>query len=135
MPGQALFLDRNIHKRRDNTVNYSHVFLFSCFTTIVGSAGDPFLLSNGYGFLWIAILYLIGAWLKKCNIPKKIQTKKAIILSIICILLTWINKIFMTFANGALTSYLSPTILILAILNVILFSKIYVHLQIPIFFF
>ena len=94
--------------------------IFSCW----GFFFNVFYMSSGYSFVWLAILYLFGAWLKKCEITQKIKSKYAVITIICCVLFTWLFKIFSPAFNGLFISYLSPTIVLMAMGYVIAFSKI-----------
>ncbi|MBE5955800.1 MAG: acyltransferase [Lachnospiraceae bacterium] len=95
--------------------------LFSCYANYANATKDVFHLSGGYSFLWLAVMYLIGAWMKKCSIPEKVSNTKAIVCLEICVLLTWTIKIFKE--SSAFVSYVSPTILLVAVCFVVLFSK------------
>ena len=95
--------------------------LFSVLTALFSP--DLFTLSNGYSFIWLALLYCIGAWLKRNRIPEKISSFKALIGLVLCIGVTWGCYFFIP--NGSrLLNYISPTILLVALLLVCIFSKI-----------
>ena len=95
--------------------------VFSCYATCASRINDVFRLGGGYTFLWLALMYLVGAWMKKCSIADKVSNAKAFICLEICVLLTWTIKIFKE--NNIFVSYISPTIVLLAVCFVILFSK------------
>ena len=94
--------------------------IFSCW----GFLFNVFYMSSGYSFVWLAILYLFGAWLKKCEITQKIKSKYAIITIIVCVLVTWLLKVFSPVFNGLFISYLSPTIVLMAMGYVVIFARI-----------
>ncbi len=94
--------------------------VFSCY----GFLFNVFYMSDGYSFAWLAILYLFGAWLKKCEILQKIKIKYALLCLIACVLITWLFKIFSPIFSGIFISYLSPSIVLIAICYVVLFSKL-----------
>ncbi len=99
--------------------------VFACFTNYCRSKyGDVFKLSNGYSFVWLVIMYLFGAWLKKCNIPEKTKGISAILTIIICMVLTWILKVFSQTNKEFFISYISPTIVLIALCYIIIFDKI-----------
>lgn len=89
---------------------------------------DVFVLQGGYSFLWIAILYILGAIIKKCNIGYKLKNWHIIFGITILLLITYIYKIygisFFEITKGTFVSYISPTILGISILYIIGFSKI-----------
>lgn len=111
---------RGITKKQLTATMILLFVVFSCY----GFLFNVFYMSDGYSFVWLAILYLFGAWLKKCDIPQKIKSKYALVCLLICILITWLFKIFSPIFNGLFVSYLSPTIVLMAICYVILFSKL-----------
>lgn len=115
---------RNISKN-DMTRFVVVVFLvFSCYSNYcITKYGDVFKLGNGYTFVWLVIMYLIGAWLKKCEIPKKTKSVSAIVTLIICMTVTCLLKFFSLENKDFFVSYISPTVILMAICYVILFSK------------
>lgn len=111
-----------------------YIFGFSLYVTIAKVFGDPFILKEGYSFLWLAILYVIGAVIKKYEIYKKVKKKKAIIILMILIIFTLIWKVGISklttylFGKKRLTdlfvSYVSPTILGVAVLLLLVFTNL-----------
>jgi hypothetical protein len=97
------------------------------------SGGDAMDLNTGYSAIWLAYLYLFGAYIKKYEPFKKITQFKAIIGYILCVLVTWG---FILFADtvlagtplevycGVLLTYTSPTILGAGFFLFILFKQI-----------
>ena len=91
-----------------------------------------FGMSAGYSLLWLVLLYLIGAVMKRLCIGENIKPWKAFIGIGILIIMSWLWRIFdlsfsvsgVTVNNKWLISYTSPTILGAAMLHVIAFSKI-----------
>lgn len=96
------------------------ILIFS-FCPILFKNEALFGLASGYSFVWLAVLYLIGAWMKKCAIPARIRCTRAFAFSMLCVLFTWIQKI--CFNVHSFISYISPTVLLHAILLFILFSR------------
>lgn len=95
---------------------------------------DPYNLKGGYSVLWLCILYLLGGWIKKYEIPKLIRKRYAIALfcgSTILVLLSKILlelvsfKIWGTAKFGNLfISYTSPLILLNGVALLCLFAQI-----------
>lgn len=114
--------------RKELTVFSLLVFcLFSIYSIFAGRlGGDPLNLAGGYCVLWLIMLYIVGAWLKKCNIVNAVGKKHTIIIIIVCTLIMWIARQFVPSVIGAgiLVSYVSPTVLLSAIAYVVLFSKV-----------
>ena len=106
----------------------SILLTFSVFDTIA----ERFELSNGYSFIWIVLMYILGAIMKKCEIGKQMKFYQASIGILIFYIVTWLYKIYgieRTILNVKITknlfvSYTSPTVLGVAILYIIGVSKI-----------
>lgn len=111
--------------------------IYSCYATFVFPKYETFDLNGGYSLLWFLVLYLVGVWLKKCDIPGKISKRKALVLLVVTTLIPVFLK-----TEGAYIStkiwghsiaedffllYISPTTLIIAVLYVIIFSQIHLH--------
>jgi len=104
------------------------VLVLSCFETLTGK----FLMHGGYCFTWLSVLYLLGAIMKKCEIDQKIKSGQAILGIVALVAISWLWMVFgkpfslafYTFEPDLLISYTSPTILGIAILHVVLFSRL-----------
>lgn len=101
-------------------------FIFSFYGTVANYFSDPFKLNNGYSFLWLLLLYLIGAIIRKLDIFKSIKTINFVYLLFVSLFLTWINVVFIheKYFGKILLSYLSPTILIMGLCYFNLFFRI-----------
>lgn len=108
--------------------------IFSVYATFIQQLqGDPFVIRAGYSFLWIAFLYIIGAYIKKYDIYINLKKKKLLIVGIVLLILTWVPKIiFGQVINlsgniswgDLLISYTSPTILGIALVVLLIFANI-----------
>ena len=124
------FLDAAVRQLENKKLKHLMAIFFlafSCFSMFT----NPFRLVGGYSFVWFMILYIFGASLKKLDVCGNISAKKAI-LGIICLsLMTWalkmldfhVNFMNIHLSTESLISYVSPIIVLSAILHVILFSK------------
>ena len=99
---------------------YIIILVFSIFDTKYKRFG----LSNGYSFAWLLILYVLGAIIKKCDIGKDCKAWETVLFIFALYLITYLNKIFKFKYQGILLSYTSPTVLGVAIMYLIGFSKI-----------
>ena len=99
------------------------ITVFVGYCTLVGILYDPFKLSGGYSFVWLTVLFLVGALIKKTGLLNQINRKKALITVGICVLLNWSQKLIIPSQN-VLTSYISITTVILAVALLAVFSKI-----------
>lgn len=124
-------LNRGIRACGNSSMKKISIAIFVLFS-IFGTVFSIFNLNNGYSFVWIMLLYIIGATLKKCEIGKKIKSYKAVIGILILYIVTYLYKIYgfefssdnINITKDLLVSYTSPTILGASILYVIWFSKI-----------
>ena len=105
--------------KREYIIVLSLIVLFSIQSLIY----DPYSLMYGYSFVWLVILYILGAFLKKYNIPHLIKNKTWIIILVSCILLTWVWKNSSPILPDIFVNYISPTTLLVAISYVCIFSN------------
>lgn len=92
------------------------------YIPLVGVLYDPFKVEGGYSALWLVLLYVIGALIKKTNLPEKYSQDKFLVIAILCIALSFTLKILVP-AQRILVTYISPTTLIFSICMLVLFSK------------
>ena len=93
---------------------------------------DSYNLMEGYSVIWFVLLYLLGAIIKKYDLTKMFSFKTFVALGICAFLFTWGFKICSKIYNVAffqknvhlLISYVSPTVLLMAIAWLGAFSKI-----------
>lgn len=92
-----------------------------------------FNFNSGYSFIWITILYVLGAIMKKANIGKSIKNYQLLIIIIIMYFFTFLYKMYgfeiskygiITITKDTFIDYTSPSILLIAILYVLLFSRL-----------
>ncbi|MBQ3490585.1 MAG: acyltransferase [Clostridia bacterium] len=111
------------------TIVISLVVMFSVLPTlfkskIFGKAiSDVFLLGGGYSAIWLGILYVIGAYISKYDVFKKIKAIWFILLYLFSICLTWLFKFEIKSIGSVYVSYTSPTILLAGVSLVAAFSK------------
>lgn len=94
---------------------------------------DGRFVGGGYNIIWLIILYIIGASIKKCKIGDRLSNIKLFILIIIFVLITYFQKIYGTefvlfsieIKKGMFISYTSPTILGIAMCLLIFFKRIH----------
>ena len=101
----------------------------SFLATIMTRYSDPFSLKGGYGVMWMTYLYFIGALIKKTKIEKTITVSSLVFAFSACLLFTWVWKVALISAIGhgiddLLVIYISPTIFLMSVCLLILFSKI-----------
>ena len=86
---------------------------------------DTFTLDNGYSAIWLIIVYLFGAYIKKYNLREKITASGSVLGFFAMIILTFAFRIIVYFATerifgqaryyDILVSYVSVTILLSAV--------------------
>ncbi len=113
--------------------------LFSLLPTFLKS--DIFNFNGGYSFVWLTFLYVIGAIIKKYAICKRLKKKTLFIIMISMFLFTWGLKVFFSCIDisilgislsrigNVLISYVSPTILGVALCMLMLFSKFEINVK------
>lgn len=100
--------------------------LFSGFATFArGMDSDPFLLIGGYSMAWLVILYIMGAWMKRCRIPERFRSTHALLTVVLCGLISWGAKYLLpdVLKTPVLISFISPTSLLAAMAYLVLFAR------------
>lgn len=86
---------------------------------------DAFLFNDGYSTIWLIILYLLGAYIKKYDLKRKVPALNSILVFFAMILLTFLSKLIIHFAtkkifgdvklDNTFISYTSITIVLASI--------------------
>ena len=113
---------RSCKRRELNLLMLVLFAIFSCYGNLGRIADGRFGLENGYSFVWLALLYLAGAWMKKYDLPHKVRRGAAAACLIACVAVTWLYTIL--FRHAALLSYLSPTVVLMSASMLILFADL-----------
>ncbi len=111
------------------------LFIFSAaFTLLVclSMVADPFSFESGFSLIWFILLYVIGAIIKKYDLASAFSKKAWLLIILASLLITMLPKIAFDFVNvpalssrsGFLSSYTSPTYVLMAIGWLCIFSKI-----------
>ncbi len=89
---------------------------------------------NGFSFLWLSVLYIAGAYMKKYAGALSYNNKKNLLGYFFCVILTWMSKIVIEFVNfkktgtpgdgNYLISYVSPTIVSCSVFLLLFFSRL-----------
>lgn len=85
-----------------------------------------FQLQGGYSALWIGVLYIVGAWMKKCQRLKRLSAKWLLIVGVFCLIVTWVFWVLSPYdeLKNVLVSYLNPIICVYSVLMVEIFSRV-----------
>ena len=108
------------------------IMFFSVFPLIFEK--DIFFTNNGYSVIWISILYMIGGYIRKYEIYKKISNLKCVVLYFAGVFITFGQKVIVEYVKlklsgetvneGAFIKYTSPTMVLCAISLLCLFAKV-----------
>ncbi len=119
---------RNTNEKYLKTLFFIIIIVFSLFARLTFN----FELAEGYSVIWLIIMYIVGAIIKKCEIGKNLKSRTIIFTILLMVTISYLYKIYgfefniisRLFVNkDLLVSYISPTIVIIAIMYVILFSR------------
>ncbi len=126
------FLVNNMPEKQLKRIIIACMFLFSIMPTF--SMKDMFNIKFGYDFVWITFLYLLGAYFRKYDVLERIKLKKAIFIYLLSVLISWGFRMAIEFITAQilgkavygilLFQYVSPTVIISAIMLLAVFSKI-----------
>ncbi len=97
--------------------------VFACYITFAGILYDPFILAGDYSFVWLTVMYVIGALFKKMDLISFISIKAAWIMAGVCVVLNWIQKLIIPSQN-IFMKYTSITVVILSVALLVIFSRI-----------
>lgn len=140
----APYLDRMVKALTDGQKKKLMITLFllcSVFTMVprASTTGSDFLgLAAGYSFLWLAVMYVIGACVRMLSDANDKFLNRSglfyVILYAACVFVTWISKILIENHTKSvygearygrlLFSYTGPTIVICAFALLMIFSRI-----------
>lgn len=95
---------------------------------------EIFKTGDGYSALWISVLYIIGGYIRKFELHKKISNIKCILLYFGAVILSFAEKVIVEYVKfavngeqvdeGLLIKYTSPTIILCAVSLLCLFAKV-----------
>ena len=107
------------------------LFIFSILPTLFQS--DITKANKGFSPIWLAMLYLIGGYIKKYNITDKIRQWQCILGYLCCVVSAWIIELAVTYFFGQadersyFLEYTSPAVLMCAVLLLLFFAKLKVN--------
>lgn len=90
----------NLSKIQLKTLGITIFVLFSVLPTI--SDVDMFVSKNGYSFLWLAMLYIMGAVIKKLDLAEKIKSRTLWLIAICAVAVSYIFKISADLTNSTI---------------------------------
>ncbi|MBR4172934.1 MAG: hypothetical protein IKR46_01020 [Clostridia bacterium] len=123
-------LNKFIFSIDENTSKKTLIILVILFS-VMGVLDDPFRSHAGGSAIWLIALYMIGALARKIKLFENRKTPALILVWAACILSTWATVVFMHTIK--FRNYLSPMLLLAAMITVILFSRINIKSKIVTF--
>ena len=121
-------LIRALSKKETSILAIVIICLFSVYTTFIQRDTVGFKLLDGYSFVWLLLMYIIGCWMKKCSIPERIKSVTALILLAIFAFVPYAYYLLSSFLELdlgiRLINYTSIFTFGTAVLLIILFSQI-----------
>ena len=105
------------------------ILAFSFFATIAARYSDPLSLNGGYSAVWLIFLYFIGGIIKKYKIENRFRISLLALTISVSLVITWVWKVALISIVGhgiddLLIKYISPTILLMSVCQLLLFSKL-----------
>ena len=101
---------------------FSVIYTISRSTVLGSAVADLFVTERGYSPLWLALLYIVGAYISKYRSDFKIHPSICFLIYTVSVIISWVEKL--TSKTGILVSYTSPTILIAALALLLGFSAL-----------
>ncbi|MBO4919052.1 MAG: acyltransferase [Erysipelotrichaceae bacterium] len=114
------FINRHIDSLEDKELKELFVVILYVFS-FLALLGDSWS-SYGYSCIWIVILYVIGRIIQKINLFKRLQSSSLLLLYLLSIAVTWLS--FYITGIPRMEEYISPTIMLCAMILVVVFSRI-----------
>ena len=124
------FINMLVHR---SNLKQAVIFLLVFFTfSLVSVRQDTFDLLDGYSVIWMALVYAVGGILKKYDLTKLFSRWVWLLLVVAAWLVTWATKVgfyystvpFWQEQHGNLVNYTSPTIVLMAIGLLAVFSSV-----------
>lgn len=114
-------LNRFLFAIEEKTAKKAFIIIVLLFS-VLELFGDPFVLNSGYSAIWLIILYCVGVLAKRIKLFESKRSMTLVLLWGLCIALEWWSYAFKGF--NKLVYYVSPTVLLSALIMVVLFSRI-----------
>lgn len=92
--------------------------------SIVGLLGDPFGIDYSYSFVWLIVMYILDSLVKRCELVRRLSVKTAVLVSVICIVLSLCVLMLSPLKADALAKYISPTTVVHGVCVLTLFAKL-----------
>ncbi len=125
----------SLNKRQTSILIFLIFILFSIINLVQQMiSNDAFSVASGYSPLWLAVLYILGAYIRRYNVLSSLKKRWCAVSYFVCILLTFVGmvgtKYFTKQIFGAskaydiFINYNSLFIVLMAVSLLLLFSKL-----------
>lgn len=115
-----------IESRQATAMTFLLLLFFCAFPTVLAS--DAFRMHGGYTLLWLALLYLMGALIRRSAFFQSLGVFPLILISVFCNALTFATVLRPVTIPGlssfTLLNYVSPTVTVFAVCLLLLFSRL-----------
>lgn len=132
-------LNKAVHMLTERQLRAVVIALIAAFSVLQTLLGDKFGTAEGSSALWLIVIYIIGGYVKKSNLPEKISSAKAVMGVAVLTVFSWGFKILTEMAalhqgenrflaimasySACFTRHISPTNLGVAVFLLILFVR------------
>ncbi len=124
-------LMQSLNKKQAGMLVGTIILIFSVLPTVFQN--DMFKLSKGSSAFWLAMLYLIGAYIRKYGSEIRGTKKAYLLMYVACVVVTWLSKCGVELItkrqlsnssdSSPLISYVSPSVLLAAIALLLFFAN------------
>lgn len=109
------------------------MFVIFSFLPVVFQSDFAFT-NNGFSYLWLAVMYLTGAYIKKYGISVSYRNRINLLAYFFCVIFTWLTKFVTELLNLKITgtlkestnliSYVSPAVVLCSVFLLLFFSRL-----------
>lgn len=129
------FLDNILDRFKKEEMQKLLILLFVVFSILPTLFYSDFGETNkGYSFLWLAVLYLLGAYIKKYGVTPSYSNWKNLLGYTLCVILTWLSRLCIEQITNStiqklkwgdyLIKYTSPTIVLCSVFLLFFFMNL-----------
>ena len=125
-------LDAAVRGMKEKQLKRAIVVSLSVFSILSLLNGDIFRFGSGYSFIWLALLYFVGAAMKKSGFLGNARKNWCLVGFFVCSFIAWVLRVYGPNMHGlglyiskkAFVSYTSPFIVAASVLLVSFFSRL-----------
>ncbi len=122
------FMNAAVKSMSKRTLATGLTFVFALYIPLGMLTDDHSSLKDGYGFVWLSMLYMLGAFFRKYDVLEKIKKATWLAVYLVSITATFGSAVFLgkflPKYEFSFVNYISPSILLAGLALFALFSKI-----------